>query len=120
MDRLAFLVILEEYRQSGFQEQIDCDKSHLYSIVAHSTAIEGPTMTEVENQLLFDNGITAKGKNIIEQNMNLDLKEVYERSMDLSKEHTPFSVSMLKELSAIVMRRTGGEYNTLGGSFDSS
>ena len=70
-------------------------------------------MSEVENQLLFDEGITAKGKNIIEQNMNLDLKDAYEQSMELAKEHTPFSVDMLKQLSSIVMRRTGTTYNSL-------
>lgn len=29
-----------------------------------STAIEGSTVTEIENQLLFDEGITAKGHSI--------------------------------------------------------
>lgn len=112
--------ILEEYKRLGFQEQIDYDKFYLYSIVTHSTAIEGSTMTEVENQLLFDEGITAKGKSIIEQNMNLDLKAAYERSMELAKAHTPFSDGVLKNLSSIVMRRTGGVVNGMGGSFDSS
>lgn len=120
MDRHVFLGILEEYKRLGFQEQIDYDKFYLYSIVTHSTAIEGSTMTEVENQLLFDEGITAKGKSIIEQNMNLDLKAAYERSMELAKAHTPFSVGVLKHLSSMVMRRTGGVVNGMGGSFDSS
>ena len=120
MDRQVFLGILEEYKRLGFQEQIDYDKFYLYSIVTLSTAIEGSTMTEVENQLLFDEGITAKGKSIIEQNMNLDLKAAYERSMELAKAHTPFSVGVLKHLSSIVMRRTGGVVNGMGGSFDSS
>lgn len=104
----------------GIQEMIDYNKFYLYSLVTHSTAIEGSTMTEVENQLLFDEGISAKGKNIIEQNMNLDLKEAYEYSMRLAKEHTPFSIDMLKHLSSIVMRRTGAEYSTFSGSFDSA
>lgn len=120
MNRQAFLDILEEHKQLGFQEMIDYNKFYLYSLVTHSTAIEGSTMTEVENQLLFDEGIPAKGKNIIEQNMNIDLKEAYEYSIYLSSKHTSFSIEMLKHLSSIVMRRTGAEYNTLGGSFDSS
>ncbi len=120
MNRQEFLDILEEHRKLGFQEQIDYEKFYLYSIVTHSTAIEGSTMTEVENQLLFDEGITAKGKNIIEQNMNLDLKDAYEQSMEMAKEHAPFSIDMLKQLSSIVMRRTGATYNTLAGTFDSS
>ena len=120
MNKQEFLDILEEHKELGFQEQIDYEKFYLYSIVTHSTAIEGSTMTEVENQLLFDEGLSAKGKSIIEQNMNLDLKAAYERSMEMAREHTPFSIDMLKELSSIVMRRTGGIFNAPGGVFDSS
>ena len=120
MDKRKFLNILEEHNKLGFQKQIDYNKYYLYSIVTHSTAIEGSTMTEVDNQLLFDEGLTAKGKNIIEQNMNLDLKAAYERSMELAEGHTPFSIGILKHLASLVMRRTGGEINGLAGSFDSS
>ena len=120
MDKRKFLDILEEHNRLGFQKQIDYNKYYLYSIVTHSTAIEGSTMTEVDNQLLFDEGLTAKGKNIIEQNMNLDLKAAYERSMELAEGHTPFSIGILKQLAALVMRRTGGEIHGLNGSFDSS
>ena len=120
MDKRKFLDILEEHDRLGFQKQIDYNKYYLYSIVTHSTAIEGSTMTEVDNQLLFDEGLTAKGKNIIEQNMNLDLKAAYERSMELGEGHTPFSIGILKHLASLVMRRTGGEVNGLAGSFDSS
>lgn len=120
MDKRKFLDILEEHDRLGFQKQIDYNKYYLYSIVTHSTAIEGSTMTEVDNQLLFDEGLTAKGKNIIEQNMNLDLKAAYERSMELGEGHTPFFIGILKHLASLVMRRTGGEVNGLAGSFDSS
>ena len=120
MNKQEILDTLEEYKRLGFQEQIDYEKFYLYSIITLSTAIEGSTMTEIENQLLFDEGLSAKGKSIIEQNMNLDLKAAYERSMDMARTHTPFSIDMLKELSSIVMRRTGTAYSTLGGTFDSS
>ncbi len=115
-----FLNILEEHNRLDFQKQIDYNKYYLYSIITHSTAIEGSTMTEVDNQLLFDEGLTAKGKNIIEHNMNLDLKAAYERSMELAEGHTPFSIGILKQVAALVMRRTGGEIHGLNGLFDSS
>ena len=120
INKKDFLNILEEHNKQGFQDQIDYNKFYLYSIVTHSTAIEGSTMTEIDNQLLFDEGLSAKGKSIIEQNMNLDLKAAYERSMELAKAHTPISVGVLKDLASLVMRRTGGEVNGFGGSFDSS
>ena len=99
-----FLDALKEYHSLGIAEQIDYQKFYLYSIITHSTAIEGSTVTEIENQLLFDEGITAKGRSLQEQMMNLDLKAAYERSMQLAHQHTDFSIEMLKELSAIVMK----------------
>ena len=115
-----FLDALKEYHSLGIAEQIDYQKFYLYSIITHSTAIEGSTVTEIENQLLFDEGITAKGRSLQEQMMNLDLKAAYERSMQLAHQHTDFSIEMLKELSAIVMKNTGASYNTAQGSFDAS
>ena len=60
MDQL--IALIERYKQLGIDSQIDYEKFYLYSIITHSTAIEGSTVTEIENQLLFDQGITAKGK----------------------------------------------------------
>ena len=114
------LQVLDEYKKLGIAEQIDYDKFYLYSLITHSTAIEGSTVTEIENQLLFDEGISAKGRSMQEQLMNLDLKTAYEESIRLAKAKKDFSIDMLKELSAIVMKNTGSTYNTLQGSFDSS
>ena len=114
------LEVLKEYQELGISEQIDYQKFYLYSIITHSTAIEGSTVTEIENQLLFDEGITAKGKPMVEQLMNLDLKRAYEQSIRWAREHKPFTVEMLKNLSALVMRNTGSHYSTLMGEFDSS
>ena len=118
--RKRFLDALHEYHSLGIAEQIDYQKFYLYSLITHSTAIEGSTVTEIENQLLFDEGITAKGRSLQEQMMNLDLKAAYEHSMRLAHQHTDFTVEKLKELSAIVMKNTGASYNTAQGSFDAS
>ncbi len=85
--RKQLLDVLTEYHALGINQQIDYDKFYLYSLITHSTAIEGSTVTEVENQLLFDEGISAKGRSMVEQLMNLDLKAAYEASMKLAK-HT--------------------------------
>lgn len=111
---------LNRYTASGIEQQIDYDKFYLYSLITHSTAIEGSTVTEIENRLLFDEGIAAKGRSIPEQLMNLDLKDAYIFGFARIKTPVCFTVEFLRELSARVMRRTGSEYSTLGGSFDSS
>lgn len=52
--------IIDEYRRLGIDQQLDYAKFYLYSIITHSTAIEGSTVSEVENRLLFDEGIGAQ------------------------------------------------------------
>ena len=111
---------IDRYTASGIEQQVDYEKFYLYSLITHSTAIEGSTVTEVENQLLFDEGIVAKGRSLVEQMMNVDLKNAYLFGFDWIKASRPYTVGFLCELSAKVMRRTGSEYSTLGGNFDSS
>ena len=111
--------IYEEYKQLDIDQQIDYAKFYLYSIITHSTAIEGSTVTEVENRLLFDEGIGAQ-KPLIEQMMNLDLKAAYEQSIVYAREHTDYSVELLCGLSALVMKNTGSEYNTMLGNFSAA
>ena len=68
---------LKTYLVSIVEDQVDYQKVYLNSIVTHSTAIEGSTVTELENQLLFDEGIVAKGRSLTEQMKNVDLKDSY-------------------------------------------
>ena len=117
-DKLGQLVT--QYRELGIDKQIDYDKFYLYSLITHSTAIEGSTITELENQIMFDHGVSLKGKSIEEQSMNLDLKAAYEKAIELAKQHTPITTDMLISLSALVMKNTGKEYNTALGNFSSA
>ena len=54
IDNLSLPELVKLYHELGIATQIDYDKFYLYSIITHSTAIEGSTVTELENQLLFD------------------------------------------------------------------
>ena len=112
--------LVKRYRGLGIDNQIDYDKFYLYSLITHSTAIEGSTITELENQIMFDHGVSLKGKSIEEQSMNLDLKNAYEKAIELAKHHEPFTTEMLISLSALVMKNTGKEYKTVLGDFSSA
>lgn len=111
---------LKAYMASGVEDQVDYKKFYLYSIVTNSTAIEGSAVSEIENQLLFDDGIVAKGRSLTEQMMNLDLKDAYLHAFRISAENPTYTPKLLQQLSALVMRRTGSEYSTIAGHFDSS
>lgn len=119
-DKNILLSLLQQYKELGISEQIDYDKFYLYSIITHSTAIEGSTVTEVEAQLLFDEGITSGKRTMVEQMMNLDLKIAYDYGMQWIKRHEPITVDWLITLAAKVMARTGGEYHSMGGDFSAA
>ena len=40
--------LLKRHKELGITDQIDYEKFYLYSIITHSKAIEGSTVTEVE------------------------------------------------------------------------
>lgn len=112
--------LLRQHKELGISEQIDYDKFYLYSIITHSTAIEGSTVTEVEAQLLFDEGITSSKRTMLEQQMNLDLKVAYDYGREWIKLHEPITIDWLVLLASKVMARTGSEYNSIGGDFSAA
>ena len=114
------LQLLNRHRELGISSQIDYDKFYLYSIIVHSTAIEGSTVTEVEAQLLFDEGITSSKRTMLEQLMNLDLKDAYDYGREWIKRHEPITIDWLVTLASKVMARTGSEYSVMGGNFSAA
>lgn len=116
----TLLQLLQRHKELGIAEQIDYDKFYLYSIITHSTAIEGSTVTEVEAQLLFDEGITSSKRTIMEQNMNLDLKVAYDYGREWIMRHEDITIDWLVLLASKVMARTGSEYHSIGGDFSAA
>ena len=138
--------LYQKFQQLGISEAVDYEKYYLYSLITHSTAIEGSTLTEAEAQMLFDEGLTAKGKPLVYHLMNEDLKKAYEfakeeakckkpinyhlmnedlkKAYELAKEEAkskkPINSAFLQKLNSTLMRTTGSIYDVMGGSFDSS
>lgn len=109
-----------EFNKLGISQSVDYEKYYLYSLIAHSTAIEGSTLTEMETQLLFDEGVTAKDKPLIHHLMNEDLKKAYDFAKEEAKKKVAITPQFLQELNALLMRTTGSVHHTMAGSFDSS
>ena len=109
-------LLYQKFQKLGISEAVDYDKYYLYSLITHSTAIEGSTLTELDTQLLFDEGVTAKGKPL----MNEDLKQAYELAKVESDSLVPITPAFLKRMNAMLMRTTGSVHSVMGGSFDSS
>lgn len=113
-------LLYQKFQKLGISEAVDYEKYYLYSLIAHSTAIEGSTLTEVEAQLLFDEGVVAGGKPLVYHLMNEDLKKAYELVKEEARHKALITPSFLQTLNATLMRTTGNIHNVMGGSFDSS
>jgi len=91
MDKNMFFNTIQEYKELSMSNLIDYDKFYLYSIVTHSTAIDGSTMTEVENQVLLKR-VAARGKSMEELNMNLK-EEIKNYNLSLGDDSMEETVS---------------------------
>ena len=112
--------LYQKFQKLRINEAVDYDKYYLYSLITHSTAIEGSTLTELDTQLFFDEGVTAKGKPLVHHLMNEDLKQAYELAKAESVSLVPVTPAFLQRLNATLMRTTGSVHSVTGGSFDSS
>lgn len=110
----------QEFIKLGISQAVDYEKFYLYSLITHSTAIEGSTLTEIDTQLLFDEGITAKGKPLVYHLMNEDLKKAYELAKVEARHGISITPAFLKEMNAALMRTTGSVHSAMGETFDSS
>ena len=110
----------QEFERLNIRESVDYEKYYLYSLITHSTAIEGSTLTEAETQLLFDEGVTAGGKPLVYHLMNEDLKNAYDHARAEAKQNTRVTPIFLQELNAMVMKSTGGVHHVAAGDFDAS
>ena len=112
--------LYQQFQKLGISEAVDYEKYHLYSLITNSTAFKDSTPTEIDTQLLFDEGVTAKGKPLVYHLMNEDLKKAYELAKEEARHNTPITAAILQKLNAVLMHTTGSAYNVMGGSFDSS
>lgn len=110
----------QEFITLGISQSVDYEKYYLYSLITHSTAIEGSTLTEMETLLLFDEEVTANGKPLIYHLMNEYLKQAYEFAKKEARLDAVITPKLLQDLNAMLMRTTGGVHSTMAGSFDSS
>ena len=63
----TLLRLLQQHRQLGISDQIDYTKFYLYSLIAHSTAIEGSTMTESEVIELFERQTQSTDEKMVDK-----------------------------------------------------
>jgi len=109
-----------EYRSLNLDAVVDYNKFNEYAITAHSTQIEGSTLTEEETSLLIDEGITPKGKPLEHSLMVTDHHKALKLVLKLAAEDNSIEPETISVINAQVMASTGKTYNTALGTIDSS
>ena len=110
---------ISEYRSLSLNEVVDYDKFNHFAITAHSTQIEGSTLTVEETGLLIDEGITPKGKPLEHSMMVKDHHEALQLALHMGQKKESLSTSSICRINAQVMKHTGVIYNTALGTVDS-
>ena len=111
---------IEEYKKLNLQNVVDYDKFNEFSITAHSTQIEGSTLTQEEAAMLLNEGITPKGKPLEHSLMVKDHHEALKRALQLGKKNAIITLNSICDINASVMKNTGQIYNTALGNVDST
>jgi len=111
--------LIKKYNDLRIAEVIDHDRFNLIAIDHHSTRIEGSTLTEVETQVLINEGRTPNGKPLEESLMVTDHHAALVFSIENAKAKRALSISLLQDINALVMKNTGKVYNTMLGTVDS-
>jgi len=117
---MELVKLIEKYDDLGIARVIDHNRFNLIAIDHHSTRIEGSTLTEVETQVLINEGRTPNGKPLQESLMVTDHHAALLFTIENAKAKKMLSVSFLQDINALVMKNTGKVYNTMLGTVDSA
>ena len=112
--------LIKKFKSLNLNDVLNYEKFNLISISHHSTKIEGSTLTELESQVLLDNGLTPKGKPINDTLMVKDHFKALEFILKKAKGQAPVTVDLIKSINANVMSSTGSVHNTIFGEIDAS
>lgn len=111
--------LIKKYDDLQISEVIDHYRFNLIAIDHHSTRIEGSTLTEVETQVLINEGRTPNGKPLEESLMVIDHHAALLFTIENARAKRTLSIALLQEINALVMKNTGKVYNTMVGTVDS-
>jgi Fic family protein len=114
------LQLIEKYKALGIADIIDHEKFNNISVVHHSTVLEGSTLTEIETQVLIDEGLTPKGKPLVHSLMVTDHFQALKFVLEQAKKKRSVSIDFIQEINSLALRNTGSTYNTILGLVDAT
>jgi Fic family protein len=110
--------LIQKYKSLNIEHVENYEKFNAISISAHSTRIEGCTLTLNEAKLLIEKGLTPNNKPLIHSLMVIDHYNALQFVNE--QKDNPVSIRLIQEINARVMRQTGDIKNTTLGIVDVS
>jgi Fic family protein len=117
--RKILLELIKQY-DSLYKSEPDLKKYSEYAVTYHSTAIEGSTLTASEVIELLDIGKPAKNREFQHNLMVFDHHKALLYVVEAAKRKEKITEKQIRDISAMVMKNTGSQYNTALGDFDAS
>lgn len=115
---MDLITLIDRYKSLGIDEVINHQKFNLIAIVHHSTKIEGSTLSELETQVLLNNGLTPQNKPLQHTLMATDHFTAINFVVQQAKEKTKISIDFIQQINALVLKNTGSVYKTVLGEVD--
>ncbi|MFT6746604.1 MAG: Fic family protein [Glaciecola sp.] len=112
--------IIKNYQSLNLDSVADFAKFNEYAITAHSTQIEGSTLTQADTSLLLDEGITPKGKPLTHTLMVTDHHKALLLVKSIAKSNQAITADTIQLINGAVMKSTGDIKNTALGTIDTS
>lgn len=112
--------LINEYYKLGIDSIINYEEYNNILITAHSTRIEGSTLSFEEATELIQNRNTPGGKKIDFSLMALDHHDALNFMLEESKKDNRLSVKFIQEIASKVVRQTGEVRETVLGFVDST
>jgi Uncharacterized conserved protein len=107
-----------EYNSLNFNDIIDYKKYKLYSIVANLTQLEGSTLSDIDTQILLDDGLTAEGKLLKHHLMVKNNHEALTFATNSGEKKQTLSSDLLKKINSLSMADTGDIVSDIRGTVD--
>ncbi|MDR3309343.1 MAG: Fic family protein, partial [Tannerella sp.] len=120
MNKDTFHKLHEQFIASGIFDAINFEQMNEILISHHSTSIEGSSLTEDETRMLLSEGLTAKGKPLLDHTMVQDHHRALLFILERAKGKEQLSVELLQRVSAMVLKTTGSVINSLAGTYNSA
>jgi len=116
----TFNNILQKYSSLTKEHILNFEKFNNYALIHHSSSIEGISLTESETFLLLDEKLTPASKPLDDTYLVLDHFNALSFILKTAENKEPLNKNIIKNLSGLIMKNTGGLISCIGGNFDSS